>query len=47
VLIAVLFNRTSSGGHSVGDISNEARRGHYQRGATLVFVWTWPVPFLV
>src|SRR6266478_4566604 len=34
VLIAVLFNRTSSGGHSVGDISNEGRRGHYQRGAT-------------
>jgi hypothetical protein len=34
VLIVVLFNRTSSGGHSVGDISNEARRGHYQRGAT-------------
>jgi len=34
VLIAVLFNRTSSGGHSVGDISNEGRRGYYQRGAT-------------
>jgi hypothetical protein len=34
VLIAVLFNRTSSGGLSVGDISNEGRRGHYQRGAT-------------
>ena len=34
VLIAVLFNRASSGGHSVGDISNEGRRGHCQRGAT-------------
>ena len=37
VLIAVLFNRTSSGGLSVGNISNEGRRGHYQRGATALF----------
>jgi hypothetical protein len=34
VLIAVLFNRTSSGGRSVGDISNGGWRGHYQRGST-------------
>src|SRR6202040_3634358 len=35
VLIAVLFNRTSSGGRSVGDISNGGWRGHYQRGSTV------------
>jgi hypothetical protein len=36
VLIAVLFNRTSSGGRSLGDISNGGWRGHYQRGSTRV-----------
>jgi len=36
--------KTSSGGFSLGDISNEGIRGHYQSGATGVYFEIDPLP---
>src|SRR5215471_1917081 len=48
LLMAVLVNETSSGGRGdllvYGDISNEAERGHYQRGFDQRFQLTKRLP---